>query len=149
MHPAGRGRGCLPVAGCWLAAGCMAGCGGCRVRRSARPARARCFTHEPIRGNNRVSDGVGHSCCLINICCWIMSTDGCRCLSRGAGSSPQNASPPAPGYRADLLGWTRSAHRSDGVLMTTSRLQFVPVPAPPWCPAPEISGSECERVAGR
>ena len=33
--------------------------------------------------------------------------------------------------------------------MTTSELQFVPVPAPPWCPPPEISGSECERVAGR
>jgi hypothetical protein len=107
------------------------------------------FLHLYKRVINRVSDGVGHSCCHINICCWIMISDGCRCLSRGAGSSPQNASPPAPGYRAHLLGWTRSAHRADGALMTTSRLQFVPVLAPPRCPPPEISGSECERVAGR
>ena len=33
--------------------------------------------------------------------------------------------------------------------MVTPRLQFVPVPAPPRCPPLEISGSECERVAGR
>ena len=32
--------------------------------------------------------------------------------------------------------------------MVTSRLQFVPVPAPPRCPPPEISSSECERVVG-
>ena len=55
---------------------------------------------------------------------------------------------PAPGCCADLLGWSRSAHTADGALMITSWLRFVLVPAPLQCPPPEISGSECERVAG-